>query len=101
VQSLGVECPQCGKGEIIEKKSKKGRVFYSCSRYPDCDFSTWEKPVPLPCPNCGGLMTVMGRAQRQDGVQRVKCIRCGHIAEWNGSVPEEKVYTARDLTPVT
>ena len=44
VVSMGVECPQCGQGQIIEKKSKKGRVFYSCSRYPDCDFSLWEKP---------------------------------------------------------
>jgi DNA topoisomerase-1 len=95
VVGTGVECPQCGQGQIIEKKSKKGRVFYSCSRYPECDFSTWEKPVPLPCPNCGGLMTVMGRTQRQDGAQKVKCIRCAHIAEWDGTAPEEKVYVAR------
>jgi DNA topoisomerase-1 len=87
VVSLGVECPQCGQGQIIEKKSKKGRVFYSCSRYPDCDFSLWEKPVPLPCPRCGGLMTVMGRTQRQDGAQKVKCTRCGHVDEWDGKVP--------------
>ncbi|MDQ3704458.1 MAG: type I DNA topoisomerase [Chloroflexota bacterium] len=95
VVGTGVECPQCGQGQIIEKKSKKGRVFYSCSRYPECDFSTWEKPVPMPCPNCGGLMTVMGRTQRQDGVQKVKCIRCAHITEWDGTAPEEKVYVAR------
>jgi DNA topoisomerase-1 len=95
VVSTGVECPQCGQGQIIEKKSKKGRVFYSCSRYPDCDFSTWEKPIPMPCPNCGGLMTVMGRTQRQDGAQKVKCTHCGHITEWDGTAPEEKVYVAR------
>ncbi len=95
VVSLGVECPQCGQGQIIEKKSKKGRVFYSCSRYPDCDFSLWERPVPLPCPQCGGLMTVMGRTQRQEGPQKVKCTRCGYITEWDGSVPEEKVYVAK------
>ena len=96
VVSTGIECPQCGQGEIVEKKSRKGKTFYSCSRYPDCDFSTWEKPVPMPCPKCGGLMTVTGRAQRADGPQKVKCIRCGHIAEWDGSaVPEEKVYLAQ------
>jgi DNA topoisomerase I len=102
VVSMGVECPQCGQGELVEKKSKKGRVFYSCSRYPDCDFSMWDRPVPLPCPNCGGVLAVMGRTQRSEGPQRVKCIRCGHITEWSGSVPEEKVYVARDreLTPV-
>ncbi len=97
VNSLGVECPQCGQGEMVEKKSKKGRLFYSCSRYPECDFSTWDKPVPLPCPQCGGLMTVMGRAQNANGIQKVKCVRCGHVAEYNGSVPQEaeKVFVAQ------
>jgi DNA topoisomerase-1 len=92
VVSLGVECPQCGQGEIIEKRSRKGKVFYSCSRYPDCDYSLWEKPVPMPCPQCGGVMTVMGRTQRTEGPQRVKCTRCGHVTEWNGQQPEEQVY---------
>lgn len=95
VVNLGVECPQCGQGQMVEKKSRKGKTFYSCSRYPDCDFSTWDKPVPLPCPQCGGLMTVMGRAARQDGPQKVKCTRCGHIAQWDGTAPKEKVYMAR------
>ena len=97
VVSTGVECPKCGQGMLIEKKSKKGRVFYSCSRYPECDFSTWDKPVPLPCPNCGGLMTVMGRTQNGSAPQKVKCTVCGAIAEWDGKAPEEveKVYVAR------
>ncbi len=95
VVSTGVECPQCGQGQMIEKKSKKGRIFYSCSRYPDCDFSTWEKPVPTPCPECGSLMTVMGRTQRQDGAQKTKCTKCGHIGEWDGKAQEETVYMAQ------
>jgi DNA topoisomerase-1 len=97
VVSTGVECPKCGQGVLIEKKSKKGRVFYSCSRYPECDFSTWDKPVLLPCPNCGGLMTVVGRTQSGSAPQKVKCTVCGTIAEWNGVAPEEveKVYVAR------
>ena len=97
VVSTGVECPKCGQGMLIEKKSKKGRVFYSCSRYPECDFSTWDKPVPLPCPSCGGLMTVMGRTQNGNAPQKVKCTVCGTIAEWDGTAPEEveKVYVAR------
>ena len=94
VVSTGVECPQCGQGELVEKRSRKGKVFYSCSRYPDCDFSLWEKPVPLPCPQCGGVMTVTGRTQRAEGPQRVKCTRCSHIAEWNGQVPAEETYVA-------
>ncbi|HUP28102.1 MAG TPA: type I DNA topoisomerase [Chloroflexia bacterium] len=95
VVSLGVECPNCGQGQLIEKKSKRGKVFYSCDRYPACEFSVWDKPVPLPCPECGGLMTVMGRAQKQDGPQKVKCTKCGHIAQWSGQEAEEPVYVAK------
>ena len=95
IVSLGVECPQCGKGEMVEKKSKKGKTFYSCSRYPECDYSSWDKPVPLPCPRCGGMMTVMGRTQKADGAQKVKCVRCAHIAEYSGNVPEEQLYVAQ------
>jgi len=49
--TLGVKCPKCHQGDVVERKSKKGRLFYGCSRYPDCDFVTWYKPFPQPCPN--------------------------------------------------
>ena len=48
---IGLACPKDG-GQIIERRSKRGRVFYGCSNYPNCDFVTWYKPVPTPCPNC-------------------------------------------------
>ncbi len=54
--TTGVRCPKCKQGEIRERKSKKGRVFYGCARYPDCDFVSWDKPLAEPCPNCGGLL---------------------------------------------
>ena len=54
--TTGVQCPKCKTGELREKKSKKGRVFYGCARYPDCDFASWDKPINEPCPNCGGLL---------------------------------------------
>lgn len=54
--TTGVRCPKCKLGEIREKKSKKGRVFYGCSRYPDCDFASWDKPLTEPCPTCGGML---------------------------------------------
>lgn len=56
--STGVTCPKCGQGEIIERKSRRGRIFYGCSRYPACDFTLWDKPV-VPeerCSTCGSLM---------------------------------------------
>jgi len=49
----GVKCPQCGDGNLIGKKSRRGRVFYGCDRYPDCDFTLWNRPVPQECPECG------------------------------------------------
>jgi DNA topoisomerase-1 len=49
----GIPCPECKQGEIQEKKSRRGKIFYSCSRYPDCNFAVWNKPIAKPCPNCG------------------------------------------------
>ncbi len=54
--TTGVRCPKCKEGELREKKSKKGRAFYGCARYPNCDFASWDKPLAEPCPNCGGLL---------------------------------------------
>jgi DNA topoisomerase-1 len=58
---IGVECPQCKQGEIVERRSRKGRTFYGCERYPDCDFTAWNKPVEEKCPTCGGYMVESGR----------------------------------------
>ncbi len=51
LKSTGVPCPRDG-GDIVERKSRRGRVFYGCSNYPDCDFTVWNKPLPEPCPQC-------------------------------------------------
>lgn len=56
VKKVGVTCPKCGKGDILEKKSKRGRKFYGCSRYPDCDFVSWDKPIARSCPNDGHFL---------------------------------------------
>ncbi len=52
-KTIGVKCPECSEGEIIERRSKKGKTFYGCNRYPDCTFVAWGKPVPERCPECG------------------------------------------------
>ena len=74
--NTGVQCPACKQGQIIEKKSKRGRVFYSCNRYPDCKFALWDKPVKSPCPRCGNLMVM--NAKRKNGV---KCTQCDYVSE--------------------
>lgn len=56
VKSTGVKCPKCGKGEIVEKRSKKGRTFYACDQYPDCKNAYWAKPTGDKCPECGSLL---------------------------------------------
>lgn len=56
VKKVGVKCPKCGKGEVVEKKSKKNRKFYGCSRYPECDFVSWDQPIGRNCPNDGHFL---------------------------------------------
>jgi DNA topoisomerase I len=55
-KKVGVKCPKCEAGEIVEKKSKRGRLFYGCSAYPKCDFALWNKPTGEKCPTCGSLL---------------------------------------------
>lgn len=55
VKEIGVKCPDCG-GEIIEKKTKRGKLFFGCTSFPDCAFTSWDRPTNEKCPNCGGVM---------------------------------------------
>jgi DNA topoisomerase I len=65
-KSIGMTCPEqgCG-GDIVEKKSKRGKIFYGCSRYPDCKFATWDKPVTKPCPACNAPYMVEKTSKRE------------------------------------
>ena len=56
IHSTGVKCPQCKKGDLIERKTRKGKTFYSCSKYPKCKFALWDKPVNEKCSKCGSLL---------------------------------------------
>jgi len=71
--TLGVPCPQCGKGELAEKKSRKGKIFYSCTRWPECDFALWDKPVARECPN--GDSPLMVEKVSKSGTNLV-CPKC-------------------------
>lgn len=59
LEKIGVKCPKCG-GEIVEKKTKKGRRYYGCENNPQCDFMSWPRPVEKSCPRCGGYMVEKG-----------------------------------------
>lgn len=56
MKPIGVKCPSCESGEIVERKSKTKRLFYGCNQYPECDFVSWDKPISRPCPKCNSLL---------------------------------------------
>lgn len=56
LEKIGVPCPVCGDGEVVLRRSKKGRTFYGCSNYPECSFVSWDKPTGKRCPQCGSIM---------------------------------------------
>ncbi|HVJ47783.1 type I DNA topoisomerase [Desulfitobacterium sp.] len=62
LEQIEAKCPKCGN-PLVVRRSKKGRRFYGCSTYPECDFVSWELPAPEPCPQCGGLMVIKGSKQ--------------------------------------
>ena len=58
VKDTGGICPKCGEGRMLLRKSAKGRVYYGCEKYPDCDFVSWDRPVADKCPVCGSYMVL-------------------------------------------
>jgi DNA topoisomerase-1 len=68
LKRLGVACPQDG-GELVERRTRRGRTFYGCANYPKCDFASWKRPLPTPCPQCKGLLVV-------DNKTTARCTQC-------------------------
>jgi DNA topoisomerase-1 len=69
LEHIGVRCPQCD-GELVQRRTRKGRTFYGCMNYPECDFSSWKRPLPQPCPDCHSLLVVDNRTH-------ASCTSCG------------------------
>lgn len=84
VKDIGVTCPKCTEGRIIERRSKKGRIFYGCDRYPDCDYVSWDRPTNNSCPECG--QRLVEKRSRSGG--KLLCPGCGHSEE----MPEDQVH---------
>lgn len=68
LEKIGVKCPNDG-GEIVIRKTRKGRIFYGCANYPNCEFTSWKQPIPVPCPKCGGLLVIANKREMQ-------CTKC-------------------------
>ena len=69
VAKIDVKCPKDG-GDVAERRTRNGRVFYGCVNYPACDFTSWKRPLPQPCPHCGKLLVVAGK-------EWAECTACG------------------------
>lgn len=77
LKKIGVTCPTCQKGEVVERKSKKNRTFYGCERYPDCEFVSWDKPIARSCPKCEHYL-VEKRTKKE---VQIKCSNCDYKEE--------------------
>lgn len=79
VKEIGVACPKCKEGQVVERKSKKrGRTFYGCNHFPDCDYVSWDKPIARRCPKCEG--TLVEKKSRKNG-STVQCVQCDYKEE--------------------
>ncbi|MEQ6356383.1 type I DNA topoisomerase [Lysinibacillus sp. M3] len=74
MKPIGVKCPSCETGEIVERKSKTKRLFYGCNQYPECEFVSWDKPINRPCPKCSALLV---EKKIKKGVQ-IQCTKCDY-----------------------
>lgn len=86
-EDTGVRCPSCGKGQLLKRKSRNGKIFYSCSTYPACDYAVWNPPVAELCPRCSWPVLTIKTTKRR-GAEKVCPQRgCGHAEP----MPEEAV----------
>jgi DNA topoisomerase-1 len=75
---LGIKCPECGAGNVKERKSRWGKMFYGCDRYPKCKFASWDKPVAGPCPECNAPILVEKVTKRAGRTHRCRNKECGY-----------------------
>ncbi|MGD9093595.1 MAG: type I DNA topoisomerase, partial [Anaerolineales bacterium] len=86
LEKIGVNCPQDG-GELVERRSRRGRIFFGCANYPECDFTSWKRPLPQPCPNCNGLLV-------QANKNHAQCTKCEERYHLDQIIPEDSVEAA-------
>jgi DNA topoisomerase-1 len=93
---IGVRCPEpgCG-GDIIERHTRRGRVFYGCSNYPTCHFASWDRPLAERCPDCGGLQVALGG--RQAG--QVRCTACARTVQAPSEDPDAQAEAESSREP--
>ena len=78
---LGIRCPECGDGNLLERKSRRGKLFYGCERYPQCRFATWDRPVAGACPKCGESILLEKVTKRAGRVRRCHKEECDYTVQ--------------------
>jgi len=85
----GVQCPECKQATMLKRKSRYGKIFYSCARYPDCKYAVWNLPLNEPCPKCGWPILTLKTTKRR-GTEKVCPVKeCGHAEPFEGELPEQ------------
>ncbi|PIC65644.1 DNA topoisomerase I [Sporosarcina sp. P13] len=80
IKPIGVTCPKCKEGEVVERKSKTKRIFFGCDQYPECDYVSWDKPISRPCPKCQQTLV---EKRLKKGVQ-IQCTECDYKEQPQG-----------------
>jgi len=87
-KGTGVSCPKGCGGELVERRSRRGRIFYGCSSYPECDFALWHLPLPRKCPECGAPYTLQKTSKRAGTVRYCNAEGCGFLEAATGEAAE-------------
>lgn len=83
----GVTCPECNKGTLMQRKSRRGKVFYSCSSYPKCKYAVWNLPIAEPCPSCGWPVLTIKTTKRRGTEKVCPQKECDYAEAYEGEVP--------------
>ncbi|WP_239374659.1 type I DNA topoisomerase [Snodgrassella gandavensis] len=88
-KDTGIECPKCHKGGLIERKSRYGKLFYSCNTYPDCDYAVWNPPINEPCPQCNWPILTIKTTKRRGTEKVCPQKECGYTEQIEPPAPKE------------
>ncbi|KPL28386.1 MAG: DNA topoisomerase I [Acidithiobacillales bacterium SM1_46] len=91
----GVECPECKQATMLKRKSRYGKIFYSCARYPDCKYACWNPPIKEPCPKCGWPILSIKTTKRRGTEKVCPQKECGYSEPYDGPVPGAEPEVAR------
>ena len=91
----GIACPECKEGEMLERRTRRGKIFFGCSRYPKCKFASWDRIVPQPCPECGSPYLVEKVSKREGARWQCPNKECGYQIAAEPSAPNGDVQSSQ------